>query len=113
MAAAGEHEHVHPHRAVQRRALAVSLVANGAFMVVEIIGGFAFNSLALLADAAHMLSDVVGLSIARVAQRLVERRAPARHSYGLQRAEVLGAQANGVILLAVSGWIIFEAVRRI
>src|SRR4051794_14637288 len=125
MAAAGPHEHEHGHgharshehthatRDVQRRALWISLVANGVFMVAEVAGGFAFNSLALLADAAHMLSDVVGLGIALVAQTLVERRATARHSYGLQRAEVLGAQANGVILLVTAGWIIFEAVQRI
>jgi cobalt-zinc-cadmium efflux system protein len=117
MAAAGNHEHdhghAHAHRATQRRALWISLVANAGFMVVEVVGGFAFNSLALLADAAHMLSDVAGLGIALVAQQLVDRRATARHSYGLQRAEVLGAQANGIILLAVAGWIMFEAVGRI
>ena len=66
------------------------MVANGVFMVVEVAGGIAFQSLALLADAAHMLSDVAGLGIALVAQSLVDRRATARHSYGLQRAEVLG-----------------------
>src|SRR3954462_3993924 len=105
--------HHHAHRVAQRRALWISLLANGVFMVAEVVGGFAFNSLALLADAAHMLSDVAGLGVALVAQQLVERRATARHSYGLQRAEVLGAQANGVILLAAAGWIIYEAVQRI
>src|SRR3954454_21380642 len=107
----GSHHHAQP--AAQRRELWGSVLANAGFMVVEVAGGFAFNSLALLADAAHMLSDVAGLGVALVAQQLVERRATARHSYGLQRPEVLGAQANGVILLAVSGWIMFEAVRRI
>ena len=100
-------------RGVQRRALWISLVANAGFMVVEVAGGLAFRSLALLADAAHMLSDVAGLAIALVAQRLLDRPATARHSYGLQRAEVLGAQANGLTLLAVAGWIVFEAIRRI
>src|SRR4051794_6086491 len=125
MAAAGPHEHEHGHgharshehthapRDVQRRALWISLVANGVFMVAEVVGGFAFDSLALLADATHMLSDVAGLGIALVAQQLVDRRATARHSYGLQRAEVLGAQANGIILLAAAGWIMFEAIQRI
>jgi cobalt-zinc-cadmium efflux system protein len=60
-----------------------------------------------------MLSDVAGLSVALVAQHLVDRRATARHSYGLQRAEVLGAQANGLALLVVAAWVIYEAVRRI
>jgi cobalt-zinc-cadmium efflux system protein len=82
-------------------------------MVAEVVGGLVFGSLALLADAAHMLSDVAGLAVALLAQRLIERPASVRHTYGLQRAEVLGAQANGVLLLATAGWILFEAVRRI
>lgn len=109
----GHAGHRHVPRAIQRKALRVSLVANGAFMVVEVLGGLAFHSLALLADSAHMLSDVAGLLIALIAQQLVDHRASARHTYGLQRAEVLGAQANGVTLLVVAGWVIFEAVRRI
>ena len=100
-------------RETQRRALWLALGANALFMVVEVAGGIAFHSLALLADAAHMLSDVVGLSIALVAQRLMVRPATARHSFGLQRAEVLGAQANALALLAVAGWIVVEAMRRI
>jgi cobalt-zinc-cadmium efflux system protein len=100
-------------RGVQRRALRLALGANAAFLVVEVIGGLLFNSLALLADAAHMLSDVAALAIALVALHLTERPATVRHSYGLQRAEVLGAQANGLILVAVSGWIVVEAIRRL
>jgi cobalt-zinc-cadmium efflux system protein len=96
----------------QRRALWVTLVANSVFLVVEVIAGVVFGSLALVADSAHMLSDVVALSIALGAQTLMLRPASARHTYGLQRAEVIGAQANGVILAAVSGWIAFEAVGR-
>ena len=97
----------------RRRALRIALYANAGFMVAEIVGGIVFGSLALLADAAHMLSDVAGLAIALLAQRLVDRPASVRHTFGLQRAEVLGAQANGVLLLATAGWILFEAVRRI
>jgi cobalt-zinc-cadmium efflux system protein len=112
-----DHDHRGAHfragRELQRRALWISLGANGVFMVAEVVGGLAFRSLALLADAAHMLSDVAGLAIALVAHVLVERRATARHTYGLQRAEVLGAQANGLALLAVAGVIVFEASRRI
>jgi cobalt-zinc-cadmium efflux system protein len=109
----GDHTHSHVSRETQRRALWISLVANGVFMVVEVAGGIVFNSLALIADAAHMLSDVAGLGVALVAQHLIDRRATARHSYGLQRAEVLGAQANGLALLVVAGWVIYEAIRRI
>jgi cobalt-zinc-cadmium efflux system protein len=77
------------------------------------VGGLAFESLALIADATHLLSDVVGLGIALVAQRLLARPATARHSYGFQRAEVVGAQLNALVLLAAAGWIVVEAVGRI
>jgi cobalt-zinc-cadmium efflux system protein len=108
------HHHAHGvGRTTQRRALWIALVANAGFLVVEAVGGLAFHSLALLADAAHMVSDVAALAIALVAQRLLDRPATAKHSYGLQRAEVLGAQANGLTLIAVAGWIIVEAVHRI
>jgi cobalt-zinc-cadmium efflux system protein len=90
-----------------------TLAANAVFMVVEVVGGLAFHSLALLADAAHMLSDVAALGIALVAHTLLNRPASARHSFGLQRAEVLGAQANGVLLVVTGGWVLAEAFRRV
>ena len=102
-----------PDRARQQRALWLALALNGTFLVVEVVGGLVLGSLALLADAAHMLTDVAGLAIALVAQRLIAAKQSASHSYGLQRAEVLGAQANGVLLLASVGWIAFEALRRL
>ncbi len=95
------------------RLLGWVLALNAALMVAEIIGGIAFGSLALLADAAHMVSDVTGLAIAMVAQRLMSRGPSPRHSYGLQRSEVLAAQTNAAILLAAAAWVIVEAVRRI
>jgi cobalt-zinc-cadmium efflux system protein len=97
----------------QRRALTFALVANGAFLVCELVGGLAFHSLALLADGVHMVSDVAALSIALIAQRLGTCGATARQPYGLQRAEVLGAQANAVLLFAASGWLALSAVRRL
>jgi cobalt-zinc-cadmium efflux system protein len=97
----------------QRRALLIALAANAGFLVAEVIGGLAFNSLALLADAAHMASDVFGLGVALGAQALMDRPATARHSFGLKRAEVLGAQVNGLLLVAVSLWIMVEAVGRL
>ena len=100
-------------RGAQRKALILALAFNAVFLVAEVIGGIAFRSLALLADAAHMTSDVVALVIALIAQRLLDRPATARHSYGMQRAEVLGAQANAISLLAVAGWIVYEAIKRI
>src|SRR5262245_21490918 len=110
--------HGHSHgveelREAQRRVLWITLVANGAFLVVEVVGGIAFSSLAHLADAAHMASDVGALGTALVAQALLARPTSDRHSYGLQRAEVLGAMANGILLVATAGWILFEAFRRL
>lgn len=100
-------------RAKQSRALRWALVANGGFMFAEFAGGLAFGSLALLADATHMLSDVGGLVIALVAQRLLNRPATARHTYGLQRAEVLGALANALTLIAAAVFIFMEAADRL
>ncbi len=108
----GDHAHG-AGRTAQRRALWFALVANAGFLVVELVGGIVFHALVLVADATHMLSDVAALAIALVAQRLLDRPASARHSYGLQRAEVLGAQVNSFILVAVSVWIAYEAVGRI
>jgi cobalt-zinc-cadmium efflux system protein len=112
--------HAHPtatnaatSRDRQRRVLWIALAANGLYMVVEIVGGIAFNSLALLADATHMLSDVVGLGLALAAHSLATRPPTQRHTYGFQRAEVLGALANGALLVATSAWIVIEAVRRL
>jgi cobalt-zinc-cadmium efflux system protein len=90
----------------------MALAANGLLMVAEVVGGLAFHSLALLADASHLVSDVIGLGIALVAQRLLVRPATARHSYGLQRAEVVGGQLNGLVLVVAAAWITYEAIGR-
>lgn len=110
----------HPHdhdvgtlAGAARRALWLALGLNGALLAVEIVGGIAFGSLALLADAAHMFSDVVALGIALAAQTLVTRAGSARHTYGLRRAEALGAQASATVLLVVAAWVFVEAARRI
>lgn len=112
------HDHGHDHdralmRAGQRTALVITLAVNAAFLVVEVVGGLRFHSLALLADAAHMFTDVAALALALVALMLASRPSTSRLTFGLERAEVLGALVNGLALLAVSAWIVFEAVRRI
>lgn len=94
------------------RALQVALVANGAFLVVQVVAGIAFGSLALIADSAHMASDVVALALALLAQKLTTRPASNRNTYGMLRAEVLAAQANAAALVLISGWVIYEAVQR-
>lgn len=111
-----DHDHGHDHaalRAGQRSALVLALVVNAAFFVGEIVGGLRYHSLALLADAAHMFTDVAALAIALVAVMLTSRPSTPRLTFGLERAEVLGALVNGLALLAASGWIVFEALHRI
>jgi len=89
-----------------------ALVVNAAFLGVEIAGGVAFGSLALLADAAHMATDVVVLAVAYAALRISRRPPTERHTFGFARTEVLVAQANGLLLFASAVVVIIEAVRR-
>jgi len=84
-----------------------------AFAVVELMGGFMANSLALLADAGHMVSDVAALGLAMLAGRIAGRPAHAQMTYGYGRAKVLAAQASGLMLWFLSGWIVWEAVGRL
>lgn len=109
----GGREAVGPDRARATHALTIALVLNLAFLAIEIAGAIAFNSLALIADAAHMASDVAGLGLALLANVISTRGGSARHTYGLQRAEVLAGQANGLLLLAAAAWVIYEALRRL
>jgi cobalt-zinc-cadmium efflux system protein len=88
-------------------------VANAAFLAVELAGGFAFGSLALLADAAHMVSDVTALALAYVAVRIALRPPTERHTYGFGRTEVLAALANGVLLIVSAIAVSIEAVIRL
>jgi len=81
--------------------------------VVELVCGFLFGSLALIADAVHLTSDVLALGLALGALALAQRPPTERHTYGFERAEVLAALANGVLLLAGAVVIVFEAVRRL
>jgi cobalt-zinc-cadmium efflux system protein len=97
----------------RRRALLIALAANAAFFVVEIVGGFLFDSLAVLADATHMLSDVFALAIAYAALRFAQRPPTERHTYGFGRTEVLVAQVNAVLLLMGAIVIGVESVRRL
>ena len=111
-----DHGHAHDHTVVrsgQRGALVFALSLNTAFLVGEVIGGIAFNSLALIADAAHQFTDVFALGVALLAVGLTTRPSTARHTFGLERAEVLGALVNGLALLVAGAWIIVEAVRRL
>jgi len=108
------HDHAPGIRgAGNRRLLAVSLSITGAVMVVQIIGSVLSGSLALLADAAHMLTDAAALVIALIASSVALRPANDRRTFGYQRAEVLGALVNAVILIVLAVWVAVEGVLRL
>ena len=104
-----QHDHV---RTDSRNALALALAITAAYTIVEVVGGLLTGSLALLADAVHMLSDNVALGLALFAVWLADRPSTPARTYGFKRAEVLAALANGVVLVALSIWIFYEAYRR-
>ena len=107
--------HGHDHslsEARHERPLWWALGLTGAFLIAEIVGGLLTNSLALLSDAAHMSTDTAGLVIALVAVRLSRRPPDARRTFGYARLEALGALANGILLLGVAAYILWEAVDR-
>ena len=105
----GDHDH---GRGADRRALAIVFALTSAFVVAEVIGGLVTGSLALLADAGHMLSDALSLGIALFAVWLAGRPATPNRSFGYKRAEILAALFNGATLVAISIWIFVEAYRR-
>src|SRR5689334_11531498 len=96
-----------------RRPLAIVLSISSAILVVEIVGAALSGSLALLADAGHMLTDVAGLTLALVAAFLAGRPATDARTWGYRRAEVLAAAAQAAVLLAVGGFVLVEGVRRL
>lgn len=110
------HSHGHQHnyeRGADRRALTVALVLTAAFMIAEVIGGLITGSLALLADAGHMLSDSFSIALALFAFWIAARPATPDRSFGYKRAEILAALFNGSTLVAIAIWIFVEAYRRL
>ena len=119
---AHSHHHGHAHHdhsagigatADGRRRVALAAVLTFTFMIAEVIGGLISGSLALLADAAHMLTDAGSLALAWIGFKLAERPADATRSFGWTRFKVLAAFVNGIALLALAVWIVFEAVQRL
>src|SRR5215475_5959287 len=105
------HSHaVHHHHA---GSLKTALTITATFLVAEFIGALYTNSLALLADAGHMLTDVAALSLSLFAIRFASRRATPRMTYGFHRVEILAALVNGVFLVLVALYIFYEAFNRI
>ena len=113
---AGGHDGTHSHGVVpgaDRRYLTGALALIVAFMLVEVVVGIIAGSLALISDAGHMLTDAASILLALIAMNLAARPARGRWTYGFQRAEILSAQANGLTLLLLAVWFIYEAIRRL
>jgi len=104
--------HRHAANESNQRRVMIALVLTGTFMLVEVAGGIISGSLALLADAGHMLTDTMALSLAAMAFHVSKRPPGGNLTYGYQRFQILAAFVNGLSLLAVVGWILFEAVSR-
>jgi cobalt-zinc-cadmium efflux system protein len=111
----GQHHHGHAHAAVtgDRRRLWIALALILGFMAVEVVAGLLASSLALLSDAAHMLTDAGAIALALGAARLAARPAAGGYTFGLRRAEILSAQLNGATLLALAAVILYEGIRRL
>jgi cobalt-zinc-cadmium efflux system protein len=108
---AGAHGHL--NREADRRSLTTALALIAGFMAAEVAAGAIASSLALLSDAAHMLSDAGALALSLVAARLAVRPARGSMTYGLGRAEILSAQANGITMLVLALLIAYEAIVRL
>ena len=108
------HDHAHaPGAGRHRSRLAVALGITTALLLAQIVGAVLTDSLALLVDSAHVLTDAAGLLMAFVAASLVERPATMRHTWGLKRAEVIAASLQALVLLAVGLYVIIEGVQRL
>jgi cobalt-zinc-cadmium efflux system protein len=107
---------MHSHserRSKQQTNLLIVLLMTGTFMVIEVVGSLFTGSLALLADAGHMLTDVAALGLSAFAMWMAARPSTPEKSYGYHRAEILAAVTNAVVLLLLATWILYEAYRRI
>jgi cobalt-zinc-cadmium efflux system protein len=110
----GSHDHQHSHSAAGNEwRMGAAALLTGLFMFAEVAGGIASGSLALLADAGHMLTDFASLSLAWFGFRLARRPADWRRTYGFDRFQVLIAFTNGLALFAIAAWIVYEAYERL
>lgn len=109
VAAPPAHDHA---KSANSRTLLIALLLTGTFLIAEVIGSFVFNSLALLSDAGHMLTDVAALTIALMAIRIGARPADGQRTFGYRRFEILAAAFNALMLFAVAIYILVEAINR-
>lgn len=109
----GSGGHAHDHTAgANAKMLGIALALTATYFVAEVIGAFVFNSLALLSDAAHMLTDVAALVIALLAIRIGKRAADDQRTFGYKRFEILAAAFNALLLFAVAIYVLVEAIQR-
>ena len=108
----GSHDHAHDLRGASRRSLIFALVLISTYMVAEVVGGILSGSLALLADAGHMLTDAAAISMALVAMWIAQKEASVERTFGYHRTEILAALANTFALWLIAGWIVWEAYHR-
>ncbi|YBW40282.1 cobalt-zinc-cadmium resistance protein [Nitrobacter sp. TKz-YC01] len=109
----GSGGHAHDHTAgANAKMLGIALALTATYLVAEVIGAFVFNSLALLSDAAHMLTDVAALVIALLAIRIGQRAADDQRTFGYKRFEILAAAFNALLLFAVAIYVLVEAIQR-
>ena len=106
------HDHAHDLRGASRRNLILALVLISTYMVAEVIGGVISGSLALIADAGHMLTDAAAIGMALFAMWIAERGATIERTYGYYRTEILAAFMNALALWLIVGWILWEAYHR-
>jgi cobalt-zinc-cadmium efflux system protein len=110
---AHSHDHAHTHDRGNERKMLFAAVLTGGFMIAEVIGGIVSGSLALLADAAHMLTDFAALALAWLAFRFSRWPADRARTYGFDRLQVLVAYSSGLSLFAIAAFICYEAVQRL
>lgn len=113
---AHDHHHDHAHgvaRDADKKYLTIALLLLLGFMAIEVVVGIMARSLALLSDAAHMLTDVGSIGLSLLAMRWSASPARGKYTFGFKRAEILSAQANGITLLALATWIVVEAIQRL
>ena len=106
------HDHAAELREASRRSLIIALVLIGGFMIVEVVGGILSGSLALLADAGHMLTDAASIALALFAVWIAGRPESIERTFGYQRSELLAAAINALSLWLIAGWIVWEAIER-
>jgi len=105
--------HTHDFRDRGKKKLVISLVITGSVMIMEIVGGFMTQSIALISDGGHMFTHSFAIAISLVAIMLARRPKTAQRTFGLYRAEILAAFINGLFLIPIAGYIIYESILRI